>query len=163
MKTLLLLRHAKSSWNDESLDDYERPLSERGKRDAPRVGQLLNERQLWPDVVISSSARRARKTAQKAIRASGRDIEMRLADELYLANPAAYIQQLKQLQDQPACVMLVGHNPGMEELLLGLTGHHEHFPTAALANIQLPIDRWSDVALSQDARLEWLWKPRDEE
>jgi phosphohistidine phosphatase len=163
MKTLLLLRHAKSSWNDESLDDYERPLSDRGNRDAPRVGQLLSERDLRPDVVISSSARRARKTAQKAIRASGLDVEIQLADELYLANPAAYVEQLKQLPDHPACVMMVGHNPGMEELLLGLTGRHEHFPTAALANIQLPIDRWSEVALNQDAHLVWLWKPREEE
>jgi phosphohistidine phosphatase len=163
MKTLLLLRHAKSSWNDASLADFHRPLNERGKRDAPRVGELLKQRELRPDVVISSSARRAKATAKKMIRASGLDVEPQLADELYMAEPAAYLSQLKSLPDDVSCVLLVGHNPGLEEFSLALTGQHEQFPTAALANIELPIDHWSEVALDHAARLVWLWKPRDDE
>jgi phosphohistidine phosphatase len=159
MKTLLLLRHAKSSWADESLTDHQRPLNDRGKRDAPRVGELLIEHQLRPQVVLSSSAKRARKTAEKVIRATGLDVELRLADELYLAEPRAYVAQLQILPDDLRCVLIVGHNPGLEELCLELTGRHEQFPTAALAQIELTIDRWADTSLDQSGHLVGLWKP----
>lgn len=163
MKYLLLLRHAKSSWNDQSLPDYQRPLNERGKKDAPRVGELLRKKQLHPGLVLSSSAKRASKTAKKVIEASGLEVELRLLDELYLAAPDAYVGQLEKLPDELSCVLVVGHNPGIEELLLGLTGQHQHFPTAALAHVELPADRWSDIALDRTSRLLWLWTPSEDD
>lgn len=163
MKNLLLLRHAKSSWNDQSLPDYQRPLNERGKKDAPRVGELLQKKQLHPGLVLSSSAKRASKTAKKVIEASGFEVELRLLDELYLAAPDAYVSQLEKLPDELSCVLVVGHNPGIEELLLGLTGQHQHFPTAALAHVELPADRWSDIALDRTSRLLWLWTPSEDD
>jgi phosphohistidine phosphatase len=160
MKTLYLLRHAKSSWNDRSLPDYQRSLNERGKQDAPRVGELLKERGLRPDAVLSSSAKRAAKTAKKAVAASGFEVEIQLIDELYLAPPAVYLDHLGRLEDDLASVLVVGHNPGIEELFFGFTGRHEHFPTAALAQLELSIDRWRDIAADQSARVAWFWSPK---
>src|SRR4029453_14327985 len=86
MKTLLLLRHAKSSWKDEGLDDHDRPLNKRGKRDAPRMGQLLKDENLLPDFLVVSSARRARKTAEHVIQHGGYRGETRITGELYNAS-----------------------------------------------------------------------------
>ena len=108
MKTLLILRHAKSSWRDESLVDHDRPLNERGKRDAPRMGRLMRAQDLEPDAVICSTAKRARKTADKAIKASGYETCVELRDELYHAPPNVYIDVLRGQVDQRQCVMVVG-------------------------------------------------------
>ncbi|MGE0755397.1 MAG: histidine phosphatase family protein [Pirellulaceae bacterium] len=162
MKNLLLLRHAKSSWNDSSLPDHQRPLNERGKRDAPRAGEQLVARQIRPQLVLSSSAKRAAKTAKKAIEASGYETELRLLDELYLATPDAYLAQLRKLPDSLSCILVVGHNPGMEELLLGLTGLHQAFPTAGLASLDIATERWRDLQLDHTAQLRWQWRPDEE-
>lgn len=163
MKTLFLLRHAKSSWKDDAQSDYDRPLNERGKRDAPSVGRFLRERSLQPDLVLSSSAKRARKTARSVIDASGYDLELKLTDELYLAAPEAYIHELSKLPDEVQSVLLVGHNPGLEELLAQVTGRHRPLPTAALAHIELPIEHWSEFNRHCPARLVSFWRPSDED
>ena len=98
MKTLLLLRHAKSSWKDGDLDDHDRPLNKRGKRDAPRMGQLLRDQDLLPELILTSSARRCRKTAEHVIQSSGYRGETRITGELYEAGA----KQLRH-RDSPLC------------------------------------------------------------
>lgn len=160
MKTLLILRHAKSSWREAGLADHERPLNKRGKRDAPRMGRLLREEELVPDLIISSSAVRARKTAQLVIEASGYGHELRLERELYAAEPEAYLEVLQALPETVASVMVVGHNPGLEELLELLIGDWQRLPTATLAQVALELDAWQDLGEETRGNLVNLWLPR---
>jgi len=161
MKTLLVLRHAKSSWNDSALGDHERPLNERGRRDGPRMGQLIREYGLIPDVVISSDAERAQLTAQAVAEAARYEGEILLDPRLYLASPADILLLLRTVRENAETIMIVGHNPGLEELVEQLTGERQHLPTAALAQIVLPIDRWSDLKLSSRGTLSGYWQPGD--
>ena len=125
MKTLLVLRHAKSSWNDPALDDHERPLNKRGRRDAPRMGELVREYGLIPDVVISSDAVRARLTAEAVVEAARYVGEILLDPHLYLACPADILSLLRTVREKAETVMIVGHNPGLEELVEQLTGERQ--------------------------------------
>lgn len=162
MKTLLLLRHAKSSWKDPELEDHDRPLNKRGKRDAPRVGLLLQQQQnLQPDVILCSSAKRARKTAAKVAKNCGYEGIIQLDGGLYLAGPEAVLNVLRGVADSHNCVMLVGHNPGLEYLLELLTGTQTQLPTAALAQLHVAIDSWSDVSSTTRASLVDIWRPRE--
>ena len=161
MKTLLVLRHAKSSWNDPQLDDHERPLNERGRRDAPRMGELLREFGLRPDVVISSDAVRARLTAE-AVAAAARYVgEIVLDPHLYLASPADILSLLRTVRENAETVMIIGHNPGLEELVEQLTDERHDLPTAALAHIVLEIDQWRDLTLSTRGTLLGHWRPKE--
>ena len=99
MKTVLILRHAKSSWNDPLLSDHDRPLNKRGKRDAPYIGEFLKRRQLVPDLILSSTAKRARKTAQAVAKASGSDGTVEIITSFYHSEPNTYISQLADLPD----------------------------------------------------------------
>jgi len=160
LKTLLILRHAKSSWRQSGLADQDRPLNKRGKRDAPRMGRLLRQEEIIPDVIISSSAVRARKTAQLVIEESGYEGELRLEDDLYAAEPEAYLEVLQQLPDDIQCAMVVGHNPGLEELLELLTQDWQRLPTAALARVDLDLDAWGNLDEETQGKLVNLWLPR---
>jgi phosphohistidine phosphatase len=163
MKTLLVLRHAKSSWNDTSLHDRERPLNTRGERDAPRMGELVREHRLTPDVIISSDATRAHLTAEAAGEAAGYTGKILLDNRLYHASATDIIDVLRTVPETKAgTVMIVGHNPGLEQLVGELTGEEEELPTAALAQILLPIDRWRDLDVSTRGTLEGLWRPKDQ-
>src|SRR6187431_2275879 len=106
MKTLLLMRHAKSSWKDETLDDHDRPLNKRGKREAPQMGELLRDHQLVPDYILCSSARRARKTAESVAFAAGFRGETRITSELYMATPTRILEILAQTSDAFGSVLL---------------------------------------------------------
>jgi phosphohistidine phosphatase len=161
MKNLLLLRHAKSSWKEADLEDYDRPLNKRGKRDAPRIGQLLRDERLVPDQIVSSSAKRARRTAEHVAQASGFRGETRLTNELYEAAPEQMLAVIKQTPQVHERLLLVGHNPGLEELLELLTGECRPLTTAALAWIELEIDAWADLAPGAASRLVSLWQPRE--
>ena len=161
MKTLLLLRHAKSSWNDPTLDDHERPLNGRGHRDAPRMGELVRECGLMPDVVISSDAVRARFTAEAMAEAAHYAGEILLDQRLYTAGPDDILSLLRRMRQNAETVMIVGHNPGLEELVEQLTGARQDLPTAALAQIVLPIDRWRDLTLSTRGTLMGHWRPKE--
>lgn len=161
MKTLLVLRHAKSSWNDSALDDHERPLNTRGRRDAPRMGTLVRKAGLMPDVVISSDAVRARLTAVAMVEAARYSGEILLDPRLYLAGPADIVSLLRTVGEEAETVMIVGHNPGLEELVAQLTGERLDLPTAALAHIVLPIDQWRDLRLSTRGTLLGHWRPRE--
>ena len=159
MKTLLVLRHAKSSWNDSALGDHERPLNERGRRDGPRIGRLLREFRLIPDIVISSDAVRAQRTAEAVAEAARYVGEILLDERLYLASPADILSLLQTVREDADRIMVVGHNPGLEGLVEHLTGEREDMPTATLAQIVLPIDRWCDLQPSTRGTLVDLWRP----
>jgi phosphohistidine phosphatase len=161
MKTLLLLRHAKSSWKDESLPDRERPLNKRGKQDAPRMGALLREKSLLPDLVLSSPARRARLTVELALAESGYAGQVEYREELYSFEAEPYLKALSGLPDRCQQVLLVGHNPAMEELVERLSGEVQPVPTAGLAQIELPIEHWGELARSRGGRLVNLWHPKE--
>jgi phosphohistidine phosphatase len=159
---LLVLRHAKSSWDDTALDDLDRPLNPRGERDAPRMGRLVRDEQLSPELVISSDAARARLTAEAMADAAGYPGTILLERRLYHAGPAAIVAVIRDVVDSDlATVMIVGHNPGLEELVAALTGEREEVPTAALAQIALPIDRWAELTTRTPGTLVRLWRPKD--
>ena len=161
MKTLLLLRHAKSSWKDEQVEDHDRPLNKRGKRDAPRIGELLQQAKLVPELIISSTAKRARKTASRLAKKCGYQGIIELDGTLYLAPPEAYLAAIRKIDDPVCCAMVVGHNPGLEQLLAMLTGHDTHLPTAALAHVQLDVAAWRDVNSQMRGSLVELWQPSE--
>ncbi len=161
MKTVLLLRHAKSSWKDERLPDRERPLNARGRADAPRMGALLRQQGLSPDLALSSPAVRARATAELALEACGYEGQIEFREELYAFEAEPYLHALRAAPDDCQCVLLVGHNPAMEELIEALAGEYQPMPTAAVAQIELPIERWRDLANSREGKLLNLWRPKE--
>lgn len=161
MRTLLILRHGKSSWANVYLADHDRPLKARGKRDAPRMGRLLREEGLTPELIISSTAERALATAELAALACDYEGEIETTRDFYHAAPEAYIERLQELPDDVERVMVVGHNPGMEELIAELTGEEERFPTAALAQVALPIERWEQLDEATAGELVKLWRPKE--
>lgn len=161
MKTLLLLRHAKSSWENDALGDYDRPLNERGRRDAPRMGKLLADLDLTPDLIVTSGAKRAARTAELAAAAAAYEGDIRYTDELYLADPETFVEVMRETGENVARLMLVGHNPGTEELVSALAGHDERMPTAALACFRLPIERWQDFEEGMTAEFVGLWRPKE--
>jgi len=159
MKTLLILRHAKSS-RKKPVADCDRPLNKRGKADAPRMGRFLREAGLQPDLIISSTAERARKTAEKVAQHSGYPGTIELSPDLYLAGPEGYRRVLRGVPDAFERVLVVGHNPGLEMLLEASTGSSETLPTAALAHVRLQIEAWREFKGSAKGELVDLWRPR---
>lgn len=160
MKTLLLMRHAKSSFKDEHLKDRERPLSKRGIRQATAMGELIMDRELVPQLLLSSTVVRACQTAQivsQACQFRGREI---LLENLFMAEPAVLLDMLKLISDDNERVLIIGHNPGMEGLLQRLTGRVEALGTAAVAYLVLPIRSWREISHDSIAELVELWEPR---
>lgn len=160
MKTLLLLRHAKSSWDNPSLRDFERPLNERGLRAAPLMGRFISQRGLRPDLVVSSPAERARQTAALVLEAAGLAAPLRFDARVYEASAARLLEVVSQTEEPAAALLLVGHNPGMEELIELLTGETRRMPTAALARVTLDADTWAGLGEGA-GRLEELTKPKE--
>ena len=163
MKTLLLLRHAKSSWNDPELEDHDRPLNKRGKRTAPLMGALLQDESLVPDLILCSSAVRAYNTALLVAEACDYGGEIKETRRLYLAEPRTYVEVLRKVAEEYERVLVVGHNPGIEALLQGLTQEAMTMPTAALAYVELPLKRWKDFDLNSECKLVNLWLPKNSE
>jgi len=159
MKTLLLLRHAKSSWKGPDVKDFDRRLNQRGLKTAPLVGKLIRKRKLEPDLVLSSPAERARQTTTLVLESARLEVEVRYDERIYEASAARLFEIVSQIEDTVSVAMLVGHNPGFEELLEVLTGAAHRLPTAALACIELDIDKWNKLRAGS-GRLEWLVKPK---
>ena len=158
---LLILRHAKSSWADEHIGDWERPLTERGLRDAAAVGRTLRALSLVPDLILSSDAVRAQTTAQKAADAAGYPGKIVLSSQLYHARPEVMIDVIKAAPDTARRIMIVAHNPGLEDLVSRLTGEHVGLATATLVHIELPITQWRDLEPAAGATLIDAWHARD--
>ena len=161
MKTLLLLRHAKSSWKHPELADHDRPLNKRGKRTAPRVSALLQDEDLIPDLILCSSAVRAHTTALLVAKACAYAGEIKRIRKLYLAEAQTYVEVLRQVAEKHARVLVVGHNPGLEALIESLTGEAMAMPTAALAQVELSLKRWSDLDTDTDCKLVNVWRPKN--
>lgn len=159
MKTLLLLRHAKSDWNDPSLRDFDRPLAARGERDAPRIGKALRKRGPHPDLILSSPAARARATIEAVVRAAKLNREIRFDQTVYGASSPELKMLIRRFSEGISCALLVGHNPGIEDLVGRLSGSHERMPTAALACIEFQADHWEDVD-DGEGKLTWLLTPK---
>lgn len=159
MKTLLVLRHGKSSWSDPSLADHDRPLKKRGRRGARSIGQQLRDAGLVPDLVLGSTARRARSTARRSLAASGAKARLELTRDLYGSGAKRHLEVIgRRAGDGDETVMVVGHNPDLEDLVTLLTGEPITLKTAFLAAINLDIESWADLATAR-GRLERLLRP----
>ena len=153
-----LLRHAKSSWADPTLDDHDRPLAPRGHRAARFIADHLRAQAVRPQLVLCSSARRARETLAELTPVLGDQVEVVVTDDLYGADAGEILRRLCEVGRDIASVMIVGHNPGLHELALELTGEgdetaisqlHTKFPTGALATLQLDRASWKEFAAGQ--------------
>ncbi|HBH07762.1 MAG TPA: phosphohistidine phosphatase [Flavobacteriales bacterium] len=148
MKKLYLVRHAKSSWKDSSLEDIDRPLNNRGKKAAPMIGQKLKARNVQPQIVFASSSKRTTKTAKILIEKLGLGTDkLHLEEDLYLSSPKKMIRFIQTLDNNHDEVMIVGHNPGITLTVNLLAGEHiENIPTAGAACVLFDIEDWKNVS-----------------
>ena len=161
MKTLLLMRHAKSSWKDSKLPDHERPLNKRGRKDSVFMGSVLKEKELLPQIILASSAVRIRETIDGLTGSSDFAGEVDYSDELYLAEPDVFLSILKDIPDTMERVMVMGHNPGLEGLLQVLSGRIESLPTGSIAYLSLPIQQWCELNNDTEGELIEMLLPRE--
>ena len=133
MRTLLILRHAEASWKPGDLDDHSRPLHLCGRRESLCVAKKLAKNNVCPKLILSSTAQRARSTAETVAQELGPEATLRLEKGLYLAKSKEIVILLRGLRSQASEVLVVGHNPGLEELIFILTGRKEQLSTASLA------------------------------
>jgi phosphohistidine phosphatase len=161
VKTLYILRHAKSSWEKPDIADFERALNEAGLNTAPFMGQLLYDRAFQPDLILSSPAKRAKQTAVLIKETAGFNAEIKYDDRIYEASPQVLLQVIADVKEKRESVMLVGHNPGIEGLIRYLTGHKENMPTAALAIIELWVNTWDGI-VADSGVLKELIRPKEE-
>jgi phosphohistidine phosphatase len=164
MKTLLVLRHAKSDRSDRALRDHDRPLAPRGEADAPLMGTALAALGLAPDCIVTSTAVRAQETTRLVAAAMAYDGEIIEESDVYGASVDTLLHVLRACDDEAATALLVGHNPGLEELICLLTGGEGaagilRLPTAGLACIALDIDEWSHLRPACGL-LQWFLTPR---
>ena len=146
MKTLLFLRHAKSSWKDITLVDHKRPLNKRGKKDAPIMGDYLKNNKLTPDLIISSTAKRAKDTSKLVAEHCGYNKDIQSSKLLYgTATPRDYLTTIGGISNKHHRVLLIGHNPILEEVLETVTGEQIRMKTCSLVQISLPIKFWKEV------------------
>ena len=160
MKTLYILRHAKSSWDNADLTDFERPLNERGLKVAPLMGGVIKKNRFQPELILSSPARRAEQTAALIKQSANIRGAIRYDERIYEASPARLLEVICEQNEKIESVMLVGHNPGLEGLLKVLTNEPQPMPTAALAVIDLQTDRWSAINSSK-GNLRILIRPKE--
>jgi phosphohistidine phosphatase len=159
MRTLLVLRHAKAA-PEPANRDHDRELTKRGRRAAERIGQVLLDEKLIPECVLSSTAVRARETVERVTQACGYTGKVALLEELYLAEPEAYLDALKRLAGDAERALVVGHNPGLEDLVARLTGEREALPTAGLAELALPIATFRSLGIETQGKLRKVWRPK---
>lgn len=156
----MIVRHAKSSWADPYLADFERPLNERGLTAAPFMGEFMRTNGLVPDKIVSSPAARAKHTAELIKKAGRFAPAIDFDGRIYEASPRTWRDVVSELPDESQHVMLVGHNPGMEGFIRFLTGEYERMPTAAVAVIRLDIKRWEKI--DEDCcELHAVYRPKD--
>jgi phosphohistidine phosphatase len=163
MKTLYLVRHAKSSWDNANQSDHDRPLNPRGERDAPRMGKRLRKRKDQPEVIISSSAVRAQTTAR--ILATALDYptsDIAIDERLYGAEPEDVISIIGDLDAGIDCAMLVGHNPTFTALINALGRcDFDNVPTCGMAVLTFPVDSWKDIATIQGKLVDFDFPKND--
>jgi phosphohistidine phosphatase len=160
IRTLLILRHAKAE-TGEGLRDEDRRLTKRGRRAAERVGELISDR--LPELVLSSTSERTRETVARFTKAAAYFGPIEYLEELYLAEPSTIVEVVAARGGDAERVLVVGHNPGLEDLVSRLSGEQVTLPTAALAECTLDIERWADLGLGAHAELIGLAYPRDDD
>lgn len=169
MKTIILLRHAKSSWGDSSVEDFDRSLNQRGERAATLVGQFLRHEGLHPDLILCSAARRTRETLVRVQGAMLDDATTLIERELYLASANTLLERLRKVSDESERVLIIGHNPGLEDLAALLVEPKGSpfeeklalkYPTAGLAVLTFDIGRWHDLK-KKSGHLDLFATPRD--
>ena len=168
MRILYVLRHAKSDWGDSSLKDFDRPLNGRGWKAAKAMGHEMRQRDLVPDLVLVSPAARTKETLVRAEEGFGEPFNAEEVRSIYLAETETLIDLVRAAPAEARRLMIVGHNPGMHEVVLAMTGGPRElreevasrFPTAALAEISFDVADWSAVTLGS-GRIRSFVKPRD--
>ncbi len=160
MRELLLLRHAKSSWTDPTLADHQRPLNPRGRNAAPRIGSLVRKLELLPDLILSSDSVRTRETVELFNSTAECHADVRFLPELYHASHQELLE-CAQTCEEAHRVMLVAHNPGMEDLYESLSGEFQAFPTAAFAAFRIDIENWSQSIGCEKVTPLGLWRPKE--
>lgn len=161
MKTLFVLRHAKSSWDNPALADFERPLNSRGLDAARFIGELIYARSLEPQIIVSSPAKRAKQTAVLVKELAGIEKPVIFDERIYEASPLTLFNLMREFDEKYESVLIVGHNPGFENLVRMLTRQSVSMPTAALAKINLGAEKWSDLETGSN-ELEFLIRPKEE-
>lgn len=161
MKTILLMRHAKSSWEGKNQDDWERPLSKRGKKNAEQIGEFLTKEKLIPDLILASSAVRARETAEIVMAEMKYRADYCSVFRLYLAEVDAYVKEIHKIPDDVQVLLIIGHSPSLDSLLQMLSRKVETLSTSALAQVSLPIDAWKEFSLETQGELVNFWRPKD--
>jgi phosphohistidine phosphatase len=168
MLTLFLLRHAKSSWEDASLEDFDRPLARRGEEAAPSMGAYMAAQGIEPQLILCSPATRARQTLDLVLPKLGGEASVEFEDNLYLASSSSLLARIRKVRANIQRLMLVGHDPGMHGLAVELAGHGKpedlhrlatKFPTAGLAVISFRAAQWSEVK-PKAGRLDSFTSPR---
>ena len=161
MKTLYIFRHAKSSWDNPNLADFDRPLNERGLKTAPFMGEIMLKHSFQPELVLSSPAVRAKETVNLLKTWANFPSEVKFDERIYEASPQTLLNVVSELDETAKSAMLVGHNPGLEGLIKVLTGEFQPMPTAALAVIDLETETWNEIT-SESGRLRTLIRPKAE-
>jgi len=161
MKTLFVLRHAKSSWDDFDLSDFDRPLNKRGLKAAPFMGEKMYQNLFQPSIIVCSPAKRAKQTAVLVKESAQMSKQIIYDERVYEASPFQLLQVISELDTRKDSAMIIGHNPGLEGLIKLLSGENLIMPTAALAVIDMEIENWSEIA-SDCGKLRTLIRPKDE-
>lgn len=173
MKTLYLLRHAKSSWSDHAMDDHDRPLNRRGQQNAPLMGQFMRKSGFVPDMILCSTARRTAETLSLIVPYIGDETPVRFERNLYLASSDAMLDRIREADASCERLLVVAHNPGMEHLAADLVSRKKlngtenlletmlsKYPTAALTVVDFDVEDWREVALGTGLLREFKC-PRD--
>ncbi len=148
MKTVIVLRHSKSSWESTAETDFDRPLNERGKRDAPEMGQRLLKEKFVPDIILISTSRRTRQTAELLLPAAQlTDVKIVELESLYLASCGTITKTLMSINDQHQVVMIIAHNPGITDFVNEMSNARlDNMPTSGYAIIQFDTDSWQKMS-----------------
>lgn len=155
------MRHGKSSWENPSLDDFDRPLKKRGEKDSALMSEFLRNQDLMPDVILTSPAQRAISTALKITQKNPQPVIFKI-DSFYPGVADYYLMELEKMADTIKRVMIVGHNPALEELIKLVSGRNEVLKTANIAWIELQIKSWKDVMFSSyTGKMLALWRPKE--
>ncbi len=160
MKNLYLIRHAKSDWSDESQSDFDRGLNKRGEKAILTMANALKEKKVMPDLILSSSAKRARLTAKGLAKEIGYEGKIKYIDALYMAAPLDVISIIKEIKDKYDDVWIVGHNPETTELTdLMLDDYIDNVPTLGIVALKLPIKHWKKMK-PEKAKLRFFIYPK---
>lgn len=160
MRTLVLMRHAKSSWETD-LDDHDRPLNKRGESAAPRMGCWLCRQDVVPDLILCSTARRANRTADLVAAELGRDVEVRPIKQLYLPLPQDIVEVVASEAGEATTVLVVAHNPGISSAVEALASVATVMPTAAAAVIDFELSQWSNLLVEPRGALRHFWRVKE--